>query len=315
MNFRKTAKRIALGLLFVLILHFSARYWGMVLYPRPVNKEELLGGEWSVDLSTYYFPKIKRNSVDEVFIGSSHQYSSIDVNILNREYGMNSAMLSSSGQTLTLSYYAILEILELQDPKKIILEVNDCIAESEANTKGAHYFFDNIPNWMPLKYKILKEHGLDLMPYYYPVTVLHTGWEDIKWEYLLMPEKLPEGERFSYRYTHITPLEKWEFVSPEEKKPLPEQALRELTRIVELCEKNDIELILYIAPYVAGTEEQMIYNSLPDFAGEHGLRFNNLMYRMDEIGLDLNTDFLDKNHVNITGQEKITRYMAEKGML
>ena len=38
-----------------------------------------------------------------------------------------------------------------------------------------------------------------------------------------------------------------------------------------------------------------------------------MMHEMDEISLNVHSDFLDEGHLNRTGQEKFTRYMAEHG--
>ena len=36
-----------------------------------------------------------------------------------------------------------------------------------------------------------------------------------------------------------------------------------------------------------------------------------MMYDMDAIGLDPESDFIDEGHVNCCGQEKLTRFLAE----
>ena len=92
---------------------------------------------------------------------------------------------------------------------------------------------------------------------------------------------------------------------------MEEEAAAWLEKIVSLCEENDIELILYTAPYQAPESEQAIFNGLDGYAKEHGLRYRNMMYDMDAIGLDPESDFIDEGHVNCCGQEKLTRFLAE----
>ena len=36
------------------------------------------------------------------------------------------------------------------------------------------------------------------------------------------------------------------------------------------------------------------------------------MHRMDEIGIDVSTDFFDPGHLNYSGQEKLTRYLPQR---
>ena len=84
-----------------------------------------------------------------------------------------------------------------------------------------------------------------------------------------------------------------------------------LENIVRLCEDNQVQLILYTAPYHANEQQQAIYNGLNDFAEEHGLCYRNMMYDMDAIGLDLKQDYMEFSHLNCRGQEKLTRFLAE----
>ena len=106
---------------------------------------------------------------------------------------------------------------------------------------------------------------------------------------------------------------------------MPEEMLKYLDKMVALCKENEVELILYVAPFNSlydddSTREdlfrrQRIFNWLEDYANANGLRYYNLFYEMDEIRLDGMTDYMDSQHFNCYGQDKVTRYMAEKGYL
>ena len=96
-----------------------------------------------------------------------------------------------------------------------------------------------------------------------------------------------------------------------------------LDKMIALCKKNQVELIVYVAPYNAKDDEtasveafeyeQRVFNWLEDYLGEQQIPYYNLFHKLDELGLDYNSDFMDYHHFNATGQEKITRYMVEKG--
>ena len=83
-----------------------------------------------------------------------------------------------------------------------------------------------------------------------------------------------------------------------------------LNKIISLCRDNGIEVILYVAPYFADESSQQIYNGLEDYAAQNNLKYLNLMHKTDEIGLNILTDFSDKDHLNCRGQEKTTRYFG-----
>ena len=80
MKMIKTLRRLALGLLFLLTLHLAARWLGMALYSA-LQRETLPEGApelwWTGDFTSYYFSKEKRDSIDTVFIGSSHQFCGV----------------------------------------------------------------------------------------------------------------------------------------------------------------------------------------------------------------------------------------------
>ena len=92
---------------------------------------------------------------------------------------------------------------------------------------------------------------------------------------------------------------------------------------VKLCKENNVELVFYAAPFNSLYNEentrqdlfarQRIFNGIEDYAIEKELRYYNLFYEMEGIGLNGETDYMDSQHFNASGQTKVTRYMAEKG--
>ena len=314
MNYRLIVRNFLLSILFLLCLHCAARYFGHVLYPKmEFGMGSTDGTPVSEDYAVYYFGKTERYTVDTIFIGNSHQFCSVDVNLLNREYGWNSILLTSRSQNLKLSYYAILEALEFQRPKTIVLETCaavDCGEEPDTLAKTS--FFDYMPNSSRTKWDAVKAVGDSPIWYYYPVTALHSNWGDVRLRDFKLIPKLPVGERYVYTIPNCTPLEKWEVIPSEQNAPLREESVRWLQKIADICRENDLELILYTAPYQTSDQDQAEYNAIADFAEENGLRYLNLMYDMDAMGLDFSTDFMDPGHLNMLGQEKLTRYFAEQ---
>ena len=114
-------------------------------------------------------------------------------------------------------------------------------------------------------------------------------------------------------------------ISETETEPIPEEMEKYLDMLVELCKENDVELIMYAAPfntmYDAEYEtavlnmRQRMFNYIGEYAKEHNVRYYNLFYEIPALGLDDSTDWMDRQHLNCYGQEKFTRYMVEKGYL
>lgn len=270
------------------------------------------------------FKQLERDSVDMVFVGSSHQFCSIDTDLLYEEYGINSFMLATSAQTIPMSYYAVMEAIELQHPKAIVLEALYCTNDFRTVTpEMSHTFFDGMPKCEARKLAIEDLIEPEEQIYYYlNLGRYHTRWKDLGEEDFKSNLTSPRGRYYSEEIKY-----NWQIpVIPEnEKEPMAEEMLKYLDMLVELCKENQVELILYVAPFNSLYDDettredlfrrQRIFNWLEDYTEEKELRYYNLFYEMSELNLDSMRDYKDSQHFNCYGQEKITRYMAERGYL
>lgn len=270
------------------------------------------------------FRQLEKDSVEMVFIGSSHQFCSIDPDLLYEEYGINSFMLATSAQTIPMSYYAAMEAIEYQHPKAIVLEVLYCSNDFRTVTpEMSHTFFDGMPLCEAKKLAIedlIEEE--ERIYYYLNLGRYHTRWKELTITDFESDLTAPRGRYYSQdvKYNGAIPV-----ISEQEKEPMPEEMEKYMDMLVELCAENHVELILYVAPFNALYDDeytredlfrrQRIFNYIGDYAEEKQLRYYNLFYELDELQLDGNTDYKDTQHFNCYGQEKFTRYMVEKGYL
>ncbi len=270
------------------------------------------------------FANLPKDSVDTIFIGTSHQFCSVDTNLLYEEYGINSFMLATSAQTVPMSYYACLEAIELQHPKTIVLELAYLANDFRTVTdEMSHTFFDGMPNCEARKLAIedLIEPGKQVY-YYLNLGAFHERWKELTEEDYKSNLTSPRGnhhyENTQYNW-NIPVIEQTETEAPSE------EMLKYLDKIIALCRENRIELITYVAPFnsLYNDEDtrtelfrmQRVFNWCGEYLNNPNIRFYNLFYELPEIGLDGNTDFMDSQHTNYLGQAKITRYMAEHGYL
>lgn len=270
------------------------------------------------------FKQLEPDSVDMVFIGSSHQFCTIDPDLLYDEYGINSFMLATSAQTIPMSYYAAMEAIEMQHPKAIVLEALYCTNDFRTVTpEMSHTFFDGMPKCEARKLAIEDLIEPEEQIYYYlNLGRYHTRWKDLTEKDFMSNLDSPRGGFYSEetKYNWQIPV-----ISEDEKEPMSEEMLKYLDMLVELCKENNVELIMYVAPFNSlyddeDTREdlfrrQRIFNWLEDYTEKKGLRYYNLFYEIPEMNLDGMTDYKDSQHFNCYGQEKVTRYMAEKGYL
>lgn len=312
MKWREKVATIVLSLLFVVAMVLSLWRISYVLREKEFTNIQ------------DNFMALERDSVDMVFIGNSHQFCTIDPDLLYEEYGINSFMLATSAQTIPMSYYAAMEAIEYQHPKAIVLEVLYCSNDFRTVTpEMSHMFFDGMPLCEAKKLAIedlIEEE--EQIYYYLNLGRYHTRWKDLSTEDFVSNLTTPRGGYYSEetKYNKKIPV-----ISPEEKEPMPPEMEKYMDLLVELCEKEQVELILYVAPFNTLYDDeftladlarrQRIFNYVGDYAEEKGLRYYNLFYEIDEIGLDGMTDYKDTQHFNCNGQKKVTRYMAERGYL
>lgn len=306
----KTLRTIVLFLLFNVVLAFSIGHMAYVF------REKEGTNTWD------NFKQLERDSLDIVFIGTSHQFCTINTYLLYEEYGINSFMLATSAQTVPMSYYAAMEAIESQHPKAIVMEMAYCANDFRTLTpEMSHLFFDGMP-WGEAK-KLAVEDLIEpeeRIYYYLNLGCYHARWKNVT-------EVDFRSNLTALRGTYITEDVSYNWtipvISAEDKAPMPEGMLKYVDLLVELCAENDVELIFYTAPFNALYDEakmredlyarQRIFNWIGDYAKKKGLRYYNLFYEIEAIGLDGATDYKDSQHFNRYGQEKVTRYMAEQG--
>lgn len=270
----------------------------------------------------YMFANLEPDTVDVVFIGNSHQFCSINTEILYYEYGIDSFMLASSAQTVPMSYYAAMEAIELQHPDMIVFEVSYCANDFRTvSDEMSHCFFDGMPNCeakgLAIQDLIDKE---DWINYYIPLGLYHSRWKELEEDDYAV---VTVTERGGVCYPEIG--QNWEIpvIAQNETSPMPEEMEKYMDLLVEMCAENDVKLVLYTVPFntLWGSEEevadlyerQKIFNYIGEYAEEKGVDYYNLFYEIEEIGLMPETDWKDTQHLNASGQEKLTRYMVENG--
>ena len=91
-----------------------------------------------------------------------------------------------------------------------------------------------------------------------------------------------------------------------------ENAYYYLDKMVELCEKNDVELVLVKAPSLYPYWYEEWEEQMDAYADQHHLKYYNFLDSTEEIGLDFSQDTYDGGlHLNLSGAEKLSLYIGE----
>ncbi len=258
--------------------------------------------------------KQKKDSIDVVFVGSSHSYKSFIPMELWNEYGITSYNLATSAQSIPCSYYLIKEAIREQHPKVIVLETFGArfnkLYVSEARLHGA---VDNI-QWNSTKIELYNEllsenmEKDERLEYMFPIIRFHSRWSDITEKDITGNKGFLKGARMDFFcYEHKEP------VIIEERMDLYEGTVQYFDKIMELCEEENVELMLCQVVMADGKKYEQTCkrsNTLMDYANEHGIYTLNLELLRDELNIDYAKDFSDYSHVNINGAQKVTSYVG-----
>lgn len=256
------------------------------------------------------FYEVEKDSLDVLFLGSSHLYYGVQPNELWREYGMTSYVLGSPEQTAATSYFLLKEAFRYQKPKVVALESYylwfDGLYNSEARLRQA---FDGM-RFGRTKLEMIQEllggegPGTKLS-YCLPFLKYHGRWNVLE-NYDFHTKPYLKGARIDYT---AVPVE--DPGLPETPSRIPEVNLEYLEKMQELCEENGAKLVVFAIPYGAEEKEgryekrQGTNLTLEDWLEERDIPFAFYQKQQPEL-IDFAADFRDRTHLNTAGAEKMT---------
>ena len=110
-------KYVVKGVCLILLVLLFMRLADRVLIPK-----YYYNNKWSTTATYHGFYEIKDDTVDVLFLGSSHAACAFNPQVLYNEYGITSYNLGCEQQNLLLSYYWLKEALRSQKPRAVVLD-------------------------------------------------------------------------------------------------------------------------------------------------------------------------------------------------
>ena len=93
-----------------------------------------------------------------------------------------------------------------------------------------------------------------------------------------------------------------------EEKTIPPENDEALSAIAATCEENGIALVFFKAPVAKWTRAES--KVVKAYMAEHGYTYLELNDHLDEIGIAPETDFYNELHLNTSGANKTTDFLA-----
>ena len=302
-------KKIIKGICFVFLLLLLFLIFQRTFRAKWVNVRA--DGSFNTSLWMEY-RSMEPNSIDVLFLGTSHAYSAIDPMYIYEQSGITSFLLAGPGSRMDLSYLSLEEALKTQSPEVVVLDVSGIQFSGPADEARAHKVIDQLPI-SKLKLEFAFDNGNeDLKPLdvLFPFFRYHSRWADLKekdFKYLTNDLKLINTRGHFVSYKNVpTGLPYYEDMEWE----ITDRSLEYLKRIKDLCDEKGTKLLMIKVP--AAVWHKVMSDCAQEIAETFGVPWLDLFFEVDEMGLDVATDYRDKtDHMNQWGAEKVSAYMIK----
>lgn len=262
-------------------------------------------GDYRSSMETFY--RLDRNSVDVLFLGSSHCCCSVDVANLWENHGIAAYSLAISGQDLASSYHCLVEALKTQKPKVVFLESYGGIFHGYA-VRGNLYrnllAYQPSLNFLQAIRSIAEEEEWKDFALKWPI--LHTRYRELKREDFLRERSVYMG----YSADFVPRSVELRTYNGEETIPIGEEEEEWLRKIISLTKEENIQLCVFFAPVAEGEYNLKKYKYVQDLVESNGVPYLNLLQLQEELELDPNMDFFDGGHMNYYGAQKVSGYLG-----
>lgn len=251
---------------------------------------------------------IEKEDFDVLFLGTSHVINAIYPMELWERYGITSYNMANHSENICVNYWQLVNALRYTKPKVVVVDLYAIDADAKVNLKYLHNFTDTIPAF-DTKMRMV----MDLLPkeewpeYLFEFSLYHTRWdEDLSYSDLKPEKRYEKGAEFR---AEVIPNEIPVLISKEEFDSTPRVNKEYLKKIIELCKKEDIEIVLTYLPYSAPISHQKPANWGYFVSQQYNVPYINMLY---ENVIDYKTDCADEgSHLNVCGAINVTTYLGE----
>lgn len=305
-----TMKNFLKSIIFLIILLLSFQYYEEKIFKR----FDIL-----VDYTYYKMPK---DSLDLLFIGSSHSYCTFNTRLFDHYLKCNSLNLGTSSQSFSITYSGILEILKRQTPKVIVIEVYPIKREPSVPALRSHL---DAMNFSINKLRLITNSlpASEWGSHFLNTIFYHSRWKEFK---KLKENKYKGYEDWGGRIENKGFLGyAWDFTrntlnydiyEKEFKKSfsnysaIPDKSFELLEKLFKICHEKGIKIILVSPPIIADYDTLSVLND------------SNLKKLMDKYqinAIDFNDGrkkykkncFLDNGHLSLAGSDEVSFEIAE----
>jgi hypothetical protein len=251
-----------------------------------------------------------RDSIDVLYFGSSLAYCNIVPGVVWEESGITSYVMAGPEQTIPITYSYIKETCRTQKPKVIAIEATGMFYSQYCNfTKANIAYMPYSVNRLEAAIRAAEpELKLGLL---FPILDYHSLWTSVSARDVA--KHLNPGTDVFAGYTYLEKIEPQSGITVRGYRADTENYARNLEylhRIRKYCQKEGIQLLLFITPTTGRVAEPALTQLKADVAQLENVRFMDFNDVMSELNVDDSTDWYDFIHFNCRGAEKFSRYLG-----
>lgn len=308
-------KSLILTLLIIVCLHMIT----LLVIPKHYD-------EWNSTATYSGFYEMPKNSLDVIFLGSSHAVSFFSPQEIYNTANIKSYNLGCEQQNLLTSYYWLAEALKYQDPKVVILETYFLYPYSIGEEtpvmnfhegslrKAFDYMRPSFNKFQAVQDICDIDASQNTKDYLFPLLKYHTRWKELsEADFLYLSSEKYNPLKGYVTFSNVSNYEFYGYENTGNTKmdKMLDSMEMYLDKIVSLCNENDIELILVTTPSNQWSEQR--HNRISAYAEDNSLAYIDFCNpeMIQAVNYEFTIDNSDYGHGNIQGATKISKYLAE----
>lgn len=239
--------------------------------------------------SALLLKKEQKDTIDVLFLGDSLSYTAFSPMQIWNDYGIPSFVGGQSGQNIQESYYMLKTAFKNQKPHLVVLETN-VLFRSQKGSSGLTMTLASMGS------------------YYFPMFTHHDIWKS-----LLTDKRYSEENYKGFQFRQaIEPYRRGKYMKETEKiEPICGTVENYLTKIEDLCSRNQAELVLISTPSPMNYNYKK-HNTLEIYAYEKELTYEDMNLKNGVLGINWEKDSLDGgDHLNLSGARKVTDFIGK----
>lgn len=280
--------------------------------------------EWNNYYRTYGFYKEPENTIETIFLGTSVVVNGVIPMELYEKYGMCSYNLATESQPMLASYYWLEEAFRLHSEtlKTVVLDISSLKLLDLHAEENCHKALDGM-RFSYVKYKAVSDYVGDslenMVTWMVPLFTYHSRWNsltvnDFKRENPVNGTRgynYSEEKYFLRKNGNVTIMNTTLNEEADESNEIQEKSLNYFLKIIQFCQKRNIQLILTKTPIETWTSG--LHNAVEKYAKEYNLNFLDFNFSplYDEIKYVHAFDSTDGIHLNYFGAVKLTNWLGK----